>query len=80
MCLRCLLALSTSQGRCYAVVCTETLHQLALLMPASVISYEIQETEEVVSPAEVIDIELFSSLVGVVIDHERSTLEPDHPE
>ena len=75
MCLRCLLALSTSQGECYAVVCIETLHQLAVLMPASVLSYEVQEIEEIFSPAEVVDTELFSELVDIVVDYEQSVID-----
>ena len=72
MCLRCLLALSTAEGKCYAVVHIKSLHQLAMLMPASVVSYEVQEIEDVFSPAEIIDTELFSDLVEIVLDYEHS--------
>lgn len=45
MSLRCLLALTTPQEKHFAAVCVQTLNQLAMLMPAPVISYEIQEIE-----------------------------------
>lgn len=65
MCLRCLIAFSTTEGSCYAVVCVNSLHQLALAMPAPVISYEVQEIELSHSPAKVDDEELFSELLYI---------------
>lgn len=68
MCLRCLLAISTTTGKGYAVVCVNSLHQLAVMMPASVVSYEVQEIEETNSPAHVFDGELFTKLVKISND------------
>lgn len=68
MCLRCLLAISTTMGSGYAVVCVNSLHQLAVLMPASVVSYEVQEIAETISPAHVFDEELFKELVKISKD------------
>lgn len=68
MCLRCLLALSTISGDGYAVVCVNSLHQLATVMPATVVSYEVQEIEDAISPAHILDAELFSELVQISED------------
>ena len=68
MCLRCLLALSTISGNGYAVVCVNSLDHLAIMMPASVVSYEVQEIEDTFSPAFVIDGELYIELVQIVED------------
>lgn len=68
MCLRCLVELYTISGTGYAVVCVNSLHQLAVLMPASVVSYEVQEIEQVICPAYVIDAELYTELTKISSD------------
>jgi hypothetical protein len=67
--LRCLLAITTKYGNGYAVVYVNSLVQLAFVMPASVLSYDIQEiVDDVFTPAHVIDSELYKELLNIVED------------
>lgn len=68
MSLRCLLALSTVNGKCYAVVSVNTLDQLAMVMPAPVLAYEVEQLEEAFSPAKISDTELYEELVHIIVD------------
>lgn len=65
MTIRCLLCIATSFGSGYAEIETNNLHQLALLMPASVISYDVQLITEQPIPRTVIDAELFCELCRI---------------
>ena len=72
MSLRCLLELTTSDGTCYAMVCVHTLHQLAVLMPAPVVSYELQIIEELPCSGPVDDDELYMELMHIIEDMHNS--------
>jgi hypothetical protein len=63
----CLLTMTTISGQCCAEVRVNSLHQLALLMPPSVVSYELIDKGLSAHPF-VSDQELFDLLVGVVRD------------
>jgi len=43
MTIRCLICICTSSGSDYVEVTANDLHQVALLMPGTVLSYEVQE-------------------------------------
>ena len=63
----CLVILSTSAGSCIAEIRVDSLHQLALVMPATVISYEVRDNGEC-GVSKVGDEELFELLTGVIRD------------
>jgi hypothetical protein len=77
MALNCLVHLSISAGQGFAEVRVNSLHQLALIMPASVISYEVRRPAESVSSAHVEDAELFEVLLGIVRDIEHQSAGDD---
>lgn len=66
MTIQCLIHISTSSDRGYAEVVTNDLHQLAIAMPGSVITYEIQAIVELPGPRKIIDDELFAELSMIV--------------
>ena len=67
--LRCLISIATISGNGYAVVYVNSLRQLAVVMPASVLSYDIQEIEDdVFTPAHVVNSELYNELVHIAED------------
>lgn len=68
MTLNCLICLSTPDGRGFAEVRVNSLHQLAVVMPAPVISYEVRSQVVSTSGARVLDAELFDILEGAVRD------------
>ena len=61
----CLVTIVTSTGHCVAELHINSLHQLALLMPASVISYEVYDNGES-SLGAVSDSELYDLLLGLI--------------
>lgn len=62
MTIRCLICICTSSGSDYVEVTANDLHQVALLMPGTVLSYEVQEICELAQPRTVSDSDLFSEL------------------
>jgi hypothetical protein len=68
MTFRCLLCIDTPSGQGFAVVHCNSLHQLALIMPGLVISYEVQEMATDPFNPTVLDDELISVLVGFCSD------------
>lgn len=69
MTLKCLVILSTCSGQVLAEVLVNSLHQLAVVMPASVVSYEVQNNGQC-GYAVVNDSELFDVLIGLLNDAE----------
>jgi len=67
MTLNCLVKLTTHIGQAMAEVRINSLHQLAVVMPASVVSYEVQNNGEC-NYEPVNDAELFDLLNGVISD------------
>lgn len=63
----CLVTFVTVNGIAVAEVHINSLHQLALLMPASVVSYEVYDNGDC-SCGPVIDSELYELLLGVIAD------------
>jgi len=70
MTLNCLVCMSTPDGCAFAEVRVNSLHQLAVVMPAPVVTYEIRCQVECACGAQVLDAELFDLLIGVVRDIE----------
>ena len=70
MTLNCIVCMSTPEGCGFAEVRVNSLHQLAVVMPAPVVSYEVRSQVECPSGAQVVDAELFDLLIGVVHDIE----------
>lgn len=68
MTLRCLVAITTVAGDSYAVVCVQTLYQLAIMMPVIVVTYKVHEIEEVLRPASMSDAEIQDALIYIVTD------------
>ena len=68
MTLICLVSLSTPDGCGFAEVRVNSLHQLAVVMPAPVVSYEIRYQVNCGCGTQVLDVELFDLLMGVVKD------------
>ena len=68
MTFNCLVCMSTPEGCGFAEVRVNSLHQLAVVMPAPVVSYEIRSQVECPGSAQVVDAELFDVLVSVVQD------------
>ncbi len=64
----CLVCISTLDGTGFAEVQVNSVHQLAMVMPGAVISYEVQNQGESTSGANVEDDELFDLLMGAVQD------------
>lgn len=63
----CLVTFFTSIGHGVAEINVNSLHQLAVLMPASVVSYEVQDNgDEARGP--VSDVELYELLLDLVSD------------
>lgn len=69
----CLVTFCTSNGRGAAELCVNSQHQLALLMPATVISYEVQDNGEC-ARSHVNDNELYDLLLGLVGDLDSQVL------
>lgn len=70
----CLLSLSTSTGHGVAEIHVNSLHQLAVLMPASVVCYEVYDNGE--CPRGLVsDAELYDLLVGVIRDIDLNSRE-----
>ena len=67
---RCFVILSTDHGLGYAEVVVNSLQQLALLMPAQVVRYVVEDKGETIQ-APVTDDELHDLLTGVVRDIAR---------
>ncbi len=66
MTLNCLISLLTPQGVGFTEVRVNSLHQLAILMPGSVLTYEICQQAQTTSGARVDDAELFNLLTWAV--------------
>ncbi len=63
----CLITLTTPAGKGVTEIHVNSLHQLALLMPAQVIAYEVQDNGTC-PRAPVSDVELYETLVAAVED------------
>ena len=68
MTIKCLIAIDTPDGKGFAEVHANSLHQLAELMPGSVLRYEICHYEEAAQSPVIQDSELFDLLAGVLAD------------
>lgn len=62
---KCVIKLSTPDGLAIAEVHVSSLHQLALLMPATVITYEVED-QGVSGRGPVSDSELYDLLIGLI--------------
>lgn len=69
---RCLVTLTTPAGQGFIEVQVNSLHQLAVLMPATVIAYEVEDNGECPRPP-IPDTEVFDTLVSVVEDIQASS-------
>ncbi len=70
MTIMCLLHIHTGTGDGFAEVTTNDLHQLAMLMPGSVIAYEIEKIDHASARSAVDDSELFAELTAIAEDIE----------
>ena len=66
MALNCLICMSTPNGTGYTEVRINSLHQLAMLMPGHVVTYEVCQQLVTNSGARVEDAELFDLLIWAV--------------
>lgn len=66
--MRYLVSLTTTFGKGYAELHVRSLQQLAILMPASVIAYEVRVQVEAGSGPLIEDEELYDLLVGIIDD------------
>ena len=71
MTIRCLLSIVCPAGKGFGEVKANSLHQLALIMPAAVVSYEVRHIDEESGYATVDDSELFDLLAGLLKDIEH---------
>lgn len=72
MAICCLISLTTTAGTGYVEVCINSLHQLALIMPAPVISYEVQrQVDQTIHSQNILDNELYDLLIGLLDDIEK---------
>lgn len=68
MTIRCVICIFKSSGSHYIEVNANNLHQIALVMPGTVVSYKIQEIFELVEPKAVNDADLFAQLDGTIFE------------
>ncbi len=66
MTLNCFISLLTPQGKGFTEVRVNSVHQLAVLMPGTVLAYEIHQQAQTTSGARVDDAELFNLLTRAV--------------
>lgn len=62
MTIRCVVCIQTGSGKEYVEANVNDLHQVALLMPGNVLSYEVQQISELALPRTVKDSDLFAEL------------------
>ena len=71
MTIRCLLSIVSPAGEGYGEVKANSLHQLAAIMPAAVLSYAVRHIHEEPGYAAIDDSELFDLLAGLLEDIEH---------